>query len=209
MTFPAPNLPKLTALKDNIHPSSFPLEVTLCLIGRLLKCEIVIQQTKVSRYHAKIERHGSRYILSDTHSTNGTFVNGERIHDNHPLQHGDKIGIGDAESMLRFDDPDSTDIVRNWLYYDRKKMSFFFKGRLLPLSGMQTRLLLHLYENRNMPCSRKDCVETVWQRPYEPGIDDDALNRMVSKLRNTLGKISPDAANMIVSHRGVGYELSF
>ncbi|GAB4195181.1 MAG: FHA domain-containing protein [Roseiflexaceae bacterium] len=55
--------------------------------------DIVLDNPQVSRHHALIEREGTHHLLSDIGSTNGTFVNGQRI-SRHKLQPGDVIQIG-------------------------------------------------------------------------------------------------------------------
>ncbi len=52
---------------------------TVLQIGRDPENDIRLDVTQVSRYHAQIERVGGRYRVRDLRSTNGTFVNGERI----------------------------------------------------------------------------------------------------------------------------------
>ena len=54
---------------------------------------LVLLDPEVSSLHARIARDGGPPILIDANSTNGTFVNGERI-TNRPLQAGDEIAIG-------------------------------------------------------------------------------------------------------------------
>jgi hypothetical protein len=48
----------------------------------------------VSRVHAVLERVASRWCVRDLSSTNGTFVNGERIWSERPLRSGDEIRVG-------------------------------------------------------------------------------------------------------------------
>jgi pSer/pThr/pTyr-binding forkhead associated (FHA) protein/V8-like Glu-specific endopeptidase len=48
----------------------------------------------VSARHAEIKQQGSRWILSDASSTNGTFVNGNRITGDHELRNGDVVWFG-------------------------------------------------------------------------------------------------------------------
>ena len=62
-------------------------------IGRDGTNDIVIDNLIVSNFHAKIDRIGDAYILTDLQSTNGTFVNREKIV-THQLKHKDKIIIG-------------------------------------------------------------------------------------------------------------------
>ena len=49
------------------------------LIGRGADLDIVLVEDMVSRRHASLQTHGGRLKLTDLNSTNGTYVNGERI----------------------------------------------------------------------------------------------------------------------------------
>ena len=73
-----------------------PLTKGVCLIGRSETADIQINSTKVSREHAKIAREGDKYLIRDLQSTNGTFVNGQRI-DETELTSGDAIIVADTE----------------------------------------------------------------------------------------------------------------
>jgi len=81
-------------------------------IGRDVEAEISLRDSLVSRRHAQVYRQKAEdsdaiyYVIVDLHSTNGTFVNGERISKAF-LQDGDKIQIGNT--MLKFTFHDETD----------------------------------------------------------------------------------------------------
>lgn len=62
-------------------------------IGRNLKNDLQIDNLAVSNFHARIERAQDKYFIEDLHSTNGTFVNEEKIA-KCELQDGDIAGIG-------------------------------------------------------------------------------------------------------------------
>lgn len=62
-------------------------------VGRNEENDIVIDNLAVSGFHARIDRAGDTYILTDLQSTNGTFVNDKKII-SYKLQHKDKIIIG-------------------------------------------------------------------------------------------------------------------
>jgi pSer/pThr/pTyr-binding forkhead associated (FHA) protein len=62
-------------------------------VGRNEDNKIVIDNLAVSGYHARIDKAGSDFILTDLQSTNGTFVNNKRVV-SHKLSHGDNIIIG-------------------------------------------------------------------------------------------------------------------
>jgi diguanylate cyclase (GGDEF)-like protein len=68
---------------------------TTMFIGRDAACDIVVDNTAVSRRHASLSVTGVNRFLSDLQSTNGTFVNNQQII-SHPLAQGDQIKIGDA-----------------------------------------------------------------------------------------------------------------
>jgi pSer/pThr/pTyr-binding forkhead associated (FHA) protein len=71
----------------------YPLLKDSVSIGRDDDNTIVIDNLAVSGYHARIDMAGSTYILTDLQSTNGTFVNDEKVV-SHKLVHGDNIAIG-------------------------------------------------------------------------------------------------------------------
>jgi len=49
------------------------------LIGRLSECDLVVEDTLVSRMHARVVVNAEGVSLEDLHSTNGVYVNGDRI----------------------------------------------------------------------------------------------------------------------------------
>jgi pSer/pThr/pTyr-binding forkhead associated (FHA) protein len=71
----------------------YPLLSDSVSIGRHEDNTIVIDNLAVSGYHARIDMAGSEYILTDLQSTNGTFVNDEKVV-SHKLAHGDNVAIG-------------------------------------------------------------------------------------------------------------------
>jgi len=66
------------------------------VIGREAGCDIVVPNKDVSRRHAEIFASPQGYVLVDS-STNGTFVNGDRIEAQRVLARADVIRIGDHE----------------------------------------------------------------------------------------------------------------
>jgi len=70
-------------------------------IGRSQKCHIVLEDKRSSRKHSLIVRTGKKFVLKDLGSANGTLVNGERVNE-HELQSGDRIQIGDTQFTFQF-----------------------------------------------------------------------------------------------------------
>jgi ABC-type multidrug transport system ATPase subunit len=72
-------------------------------IGRDPSNDVVLDSPLVSRYHAAVEKVGQRYRLRDLGSTNGTFVNDQRISAETWLKAGDTIRIAAHRFVLRQD----------------------------------------------------------------------------------------------------------
>lgn len=75
---------------------AFGLDTEL-VIGRSATCRLALEDdTFVSQLHARIHRDGDRAVVEDLGSTNGTYVNGNRLTAPHALAPGDRISIGAA-----------------------------------------------------------------------------------------------------------------
>ena len=70
-------------------------------IGRAPECAVSIDDEFASNLHSKIYRTEGRYYVEDLGSTNGTYVNGRRIHYPTELRNGDRIKIGRTEVEFR------------------------------------------------------------------------------------------------------------
>jgi pSer/pThr/pTyr-binding forkhead associated (FHA) protein len=61
--------------------------------------DFTIADPSVSRLHATLSLEGGRFVLRDQRSTNGTFVDGERVEEA-TLAHGAKFRVGDTTLQL-------------------------------------------------------------------------------------------------------------
>ena len=77
------------------------------LVGRSADLDLVLSEEMVSRKHAKMTIQGSSFTLTDLGSTNGTYVNGEKIR-RHELSVGDRVLLG--TSIIRVIDADEMTI---------------------------------------------------------------------------------------------------
>jgi hypothetical protein len=68
-------------------------------IGREPNSELVLSDPRVSRSHARILQTPQGYVIEDLNSTNGTFVNGQKITSQH-LRPGDQIQVGDTHLLF-------------------------------------------------------------------------------------------------------------
>ena len=69
-------------------------------IGRDISNDVVIADADISRKHARLVLQGEGYLLEDLGSTNGTFLNGERLTAPQTLQPGDLIRLGEAVELV-------------------------------------------------------------------------------------------------------------
>ena len=82
-------------------------------IGRGRDADIRIQGDGISRQHARIHVNPAGVVLEDLGSTNGSFVNGERVVDQCPLNDGDKIQLGGTTILkLTYQDDIDEDFQR-------------------------------------------------------------------------------------------------
>lgn len=72
------------------------------IIGRAPDAEICIDQTEVSRCHARIRVAGTSASIEDLDSKNGTYLNGTKLEHRAELKNGDEIWIGRSIARLRF-----------------------------------------------------------------------------------------------------------
>lgn len=110
-----------------------PLAGAVVTIGRSRDRVINIDDTRVSRAHARIEPHGTGWAIVDEGSANGTRVGHAELPANHPrpLRVGDVIGIGPAELRVEaVASPGATAGTRALDDSDRNRIS----GEVLPPS---------------------------------------------------------------------------
>lgn len=182
-----------------------PLENNTTTIGRAIQSDIVITSKRVSREHAGIYQEGWRLILEDKGSTNGTYLNDERIVDPTALRDQDKIKVGDV--VFTFHDPDITyrdtpfpeleiDLAGGVVYMDRNAVS---------LSAKEFALLAYLYTRCGEVCSKDEIACAVWPE-YKQGVYDYQVENLIRRLRT---KIEPDPATpqLLITMRGLGYKL--
>jgi hypothetical protein len=174
-------------------------------IGRAVDNDIVVTSRRVSREHARVQREGSRLVLVDLGSTNGTFFNDERLLAPVELRDGDRVSIGDVE--LVFHDPESTyletpfptlevDVAAGLVRVDR---------RIITLSPKEFSLLAYLHEHQGQVCSKDDIGRAVWPE-YHEGVYDYQIENLVRRLRSRL-EPEPAEPQLLVTVRGRGYKL--
>ncbi len=174
-------------------------------IGRAVACDIVVTGARASREHARLSRTGRQVLLEDLHSTNGSYLNDERVLGAVELHDGDRVSIG--EVVFTFHDPDSTyrDAAVPELELDLAAHIVRVNRRVAQLTPKEFALLACLYARRNQVCSKDEIGRAVWPE-YQADIFDYQIENLVRRLR---ARVEPDPsqARLLVTVRGRGYKL--
>ena len=93
---------RLILVKGPMPGEEFKLTDDEYTVGRDPTNSWTLDYNAVSRHHAKFTKRGNSYLLEDLGSSNGTFVNGEKISGVFLLSGGEEIGFGNSV-MARFE----------------------------------------------------------------------------------------------------------
>lgn len=92
---------KLTVRKGPQQGQAYPLVSSMVTIGRDPMADIVIADPEVSRQHARLTRTAEGFEIQDLGSTNGTFVDGQRLTgDPVRLESGQAISMGTNVTLV-------------------------------------------------------------------------------------------------------------
>ena len=69
-------------------------------VGRTTSADFTVDAALVSRLHCRLTAGATAIEVVDLDSTNGTFVNGERIDKRQTVKAGDRIGVGRVELIV-------------------------------------------------------------------------------------------------------------
>jgi pSer/pThr/pTyr-binding forkhead associated (FHA) protein len=103
---PEPRAPGVAAMatllvrSGQLKGTRFPIKVPVVNIGRADFNDIVIPDESVSGMHAKLQRREGVWILTDNDSTNGTFVDGEKVQGDAAVSPGAVVRFGEISAMF-------------------------------------------------------------------------------------------------------------
>lgn len=95
---------KLVLLSAGMTGRTHDLKADKTSIGRVEDNEFQIAEPSVSSHHCEILLRGNDVIVKDLASTNGTFINGEKVSEA-PLKPGQILRLGQVEIRLETDAP--------------------------------------------------------------------------------------------------------
>jgi len=94
---------RLRIVKGLPPNATYPLERTTTM-GRSTSNDVVLNDPRVSRQHARIEIANAAPLLADADSTNGTFLDGKRVAEPLPLGPGSVITLGNTTLVIEEDE---------------------------------------------------------------------------------------------------------
>ena len=88
--------PKVTpaCLIDKISGTEYMITNWETSVGRSGACDIVLNYSTVSRFHAVISKHKKGWVLTDTNSSAGTYVGQTKVEKPTVINNGDSISFG-------------------------------------------------------------------------------------------------------------------
>ena len=98
---------KLVILSEGMTGRSHELNVDKTTIGRVEDNTFPITDPSVSSHHCEIVPRGADFVVRDLNSTNGTYINGEKITEA-TLKSGQILRLGQVELRLETDAPAAT-----------------------------------------------------------------------------------------------------
>jgi len=91
---------KLVVLSEGLTGKSYELKADKNTIGRLDDNTFQITEASVSSHHCEVFLRGKDVVVKDLNSTNGTFINGERVSAEATLKAGQILRLGSIEMRL-------------------------------------------------------------------------------------------------------------
>lgn len=102
---PEAETPALIGVSPNVSGQQFILSKDKIEVGRRPNSDITLNVSSVSSMHAQIIKQDSQWKLLNLLSSNGTFINGEKVVER-IIHKGDRVAFADAEFVFTFiDDP--------------------------------------------------------------------------------------------------------
>lgn len=190
----------LVVVQGKPEGMTIPVKGPRFAIGRDPKCNLRPNNDLVSKVHCVFEVSGDKLFLSDLDSTNGTFVNGDRLKGKTELHDGDLIKVGAlvlstkmeietavanvpaaAPAVVKPGKQDDDDVMQ-WLLGDREQ-----SGNVLhePSTGSTIMdMQLPDAETASMPADKN--AANSGKSPYRPKMGGDAAKGNTAEAASAL-----------------------
>ena len=117
---------KLFLIKNDTQ-ESIEIHNNTTTIGREASNEIVLASSYISKYHCKLTKKENQWLISDLQSTNGTFLNTERLTRTTILRNNDVIMFGSADFTynVKIEDNGETSEIKTTIINSREETTVF------------------------------------------------------------------------------------
>jgi len=192
------------------------------VFGKSPTVDVNVDSPFISRRHFQIRCQDDVFFITDLDSTNGTFLNGERLTSQQEwrLQDQDLIGMAGDQVVFRFLDPvktmtiDSSSLIpaapraNTELVVDSGSRDVTVRGEKLapPLSKKEFDVLELLYLGRGNAVSRDEIAKAGWPERSEADVTPEEIDQYIRRLRLRIEE-NPSKPKLIVTLRGHGYRI--
>ena len=200
--------------------SMIPINASSVIAGNSDAVDIKLENRFVSRRHFQVRFESDVFYISDLGSTNGTYLNGNKLNPNedHILRDGDIVGLGVDEVLLVFSGPvgtvriDTAVIARasqpdeGDLVVDSSSRDVWVRGGKLPsLPRKEFDILECLFQNRGQAVSRDEIAAAGW--PARPDdVPNSDIDQYIRRLRRKIEE-NPSKPKIILTRVGYGYTI--
>lgn len=189
-------------LEDGESGVSFPVLYWENSIGRSKSCDIVLPDDTVSRDHAVLMRRDEGWLVCDTGSKSGVFVNGQQVNDKKLVGIGDTVSIGSRQLVLKNTQSDDSVGKKGFTGFMRRAASPFSLVLLTSLVHflMAFQLFMGTGEIRIEPLLLFACITVIsWVFYF---ISMRIMHRTTFELE-TIGLLLSGIGIMLLSGPGV------
>ena len=199
----------LVVTGEGIRRQVHQLKTVPATIGRSPDSDVVINDPRVSRSHARIDLAGARFVLEDLGSTNGTTLNGEAVSAPALLTDGDALSLAGVRAVFQVNAPTvliSAPPAALGLQIDLSTHEVSVDGRPVKLSPKEYLFLAALYRRAGSVLAHPDLAREVWPEVAE-GVPDENIHQLAARLRRKLGD-NTEGSRYVLTVKGFGYRLA-
>ncbi len=185
------------------------LESVPATIGRSPDADVLINDPRVSRAHARIGFAGGRFVLEDLGSTNGTLLNGEPLSAPAVLTEGDAISLAGVRAEFQVNAPTvvmSAPPAAPGLHIDLSTHEVKVDGKPVKLSPKEYLFLAALRHRAGSVVAHSDLAREVWPDVAE-GVSDENIHQLATRLRRKL-EDNAEGPRYVLTVKGFGYRLA-
>ena len=216
--------PNATLVVEKGLPDAGPIPMGqgVSVFGKSPTVDVNVDSPFISRRHFQIRCQDDVFFITDLDSTNGTFLNGERLisQQERRLRDQDLIGMAGDQVLFRFLDPvktvtiDSSSLIpaapraNTELVVDSGSRDVTVRGEKLapPLSKKEFDVLELLYLGRGNAVSRDEIAKAGWPERPDGDVTPEEIDQYILRLRRRIEEDS-SRPKLIVTLRGHGYRI--